>query len=104
MRKAVDNMNFETAAALMMAGSGGGGGSDVVELPKPDTVEYADLGAYDGQITEHYNVGKEDEYSLKIRINFGNKGTPNEQVYTLYFYDKDGYQTDSISFSGFYVG
>ena len=51
-----------------------------------------------------YNVGKEDEYSLKIRINFGNKGTPNEQVNSLYFYDKDGYQTDSISFDGFYVG
>ena len=53
-------MNFETAAALMMAGSGGGGGSDVVELPKPDNVEYTDLGDYDGQTTEHYNVGKED--------------------------------------------
>lgn len=97
-------MDFETAAALMMKGSGGSGGTDVVELPKPDTVEYADLGASDGQITEHYNVGKEDEYSLKIRVNFGDKGTPNEQVNNLYFYDKNGYQTDSISFSGFYVG
>lgn len=97
-------MDFETAAALMMKGSGSGGGSDVVELPKPDSVEYIDLDDYNGQITEHYNVGTENEYSLKIRINFGNKGTPNEQVNSLYFYDKDGYQTDSISFSGFYVG
>lgn len=97
-------MDFETAAALMMKGSGGGGGSDVVELPKPDNVEYADLDGNTGQITEHYNVGKEDEYSLKIRVTFSYKGTPNEQVSSLYFYDKDGSPIDSISFSGFYVG
>lgn len=78
--------------------------ADIITLPKPDSVEYADVDNYNGLITEHYNVGKENSYDLKVRVSFSNKGTPNEQITGLSFYDKDGQYTGYISFSGFYVG
>lgn len=66
--------------------------ADIITLPKPDSVEYADVDNYNGLITEHYNVGKENSYDLKVGVSFSNKGTPNEQITGLSFYAK----TDNI--------
>lgn len=92
-------MTFAEAAGIMIGGSGGAS-----ELPKPDQITYQDDGSYNGIITEHYNVGTDNEYTKQIRISFSNKGTPNETVSSLNFYDKDGNHEGYISFSGFYVG
>ena len=92
-------MTFAEAAGIMIGGSGG-----VSELPKPDHITYQDNGNYYGIITEYYNVGTDNQYTKKIRISFSNKGTPNETVDGLDFYDKDGNYEGYISFSGFYVG
>ena len=98
-------MDIATAAGIMMIGqTSSSDSSTTVELPKPDLVEYSDVDNYHGLITEHYNVGKDDAYDLKVGVSFGNKGTPNEQINSLNFYDKDGLYTGYISFSGFYVG
>lgn len=92
-------MTFAEAAGIMIGGSGGSS-----ELPKPDQVTYQDNGSSSGIITEHYNVGTDNEYTKKIIVSFSDKGTPNETVSSLYFYDKDGNYEGYISFSGFYVG
>ena len=92
-------MTFAEAAGIMIGGSGGSS-----ELPKPDQVTYQDNGRSSGIITEHYNVGTDNEYTKKIGVSFSNKGTPNETVSSLNFYDKDGNYEGYISFSGFYVG
>lgn len=92
-------MTFAEAAGIMISGSGGSS-----ELPKPDQVTYQDNGSSSGIITEHYNVGSDNEYTKKIEVSFSNKGTPNETVNSLNFYDKDGNYEGYISFSGFYVG
>lgn len=92
-------MTFAEAAGIMIGGSGGSS-----ELLKPDQVTYQDNGSSNGIITEHYNVGTENEYAKRVNVSFSNKGTPNETVNTLYFYDKNGSYEGSISFSGFYVG
>lgn len=92
-------MTFAEAAGIMI---GGGGGTS--ELSKPDQITYQDNGSSSGIITEHYNVGTDNEYIKRIEISFSNKGTPNETVNSLKFYDKDGNYEGSISFSGFYVG
>ena len=49
-------------------------------------------------------MGADDEYTKKIIISFSNKGTVNETVNSLSFYDKNNNYEGSISFSGFYVG
>ena len=92
-------MTFAEAAGIMIGGSGG-----VSELPKPDQVTYQDSGSSNGIITEHYNVGTGNEYTKSIGISFSNKGTANETVNRLVFYDKDRNYEGYISFSGFYVG
>ena len=92
-------MTFAEAAGIMIGGAGG-----TSELPKPDQITYQDNGSSNGIITEHYNVGTGNEYTKKIEISFSNKGTPNETVDSLNFYDKDGNYEGYISFSGFYVG
>ena len=92
-------MTFAEAAGIMIGGSGGAS-----ELPKPDRITYQDNNNSSGIITEHYNVGTGNEYTKKIGISFSNKGTPNETVDSLNFYDKDGNYEGYISFSGFYVG
>ena len=92
-------MTFAEAAGIMIGGSGGAS-----ELPKPDRITYQDNNSSSGIITEHYNVGTDNEYTKKIGISFSNKGTPNETVNSLNFYDKDGKYEGYISFSGFYVG
>lgn len=92
-------MTFAEAAGIMIGGSGG-----TSELPKPDRITYQDNNSSSGIITEHYNVGTDNEYTKKIGISFSNKGTPNETVDSLNFYDKDGNYEGYISFSGFYVG
>lgn len=92
-------MTFAEAAGIMIGGPGG-----VSELPKPDHINYQDNGSSSGIITEHYNVGTGNQYTKKIRISFSKKGTPNETVNGLDFYDKDGNYEGYISFSGFYVG
>ena len=92
-------MTFAEAAGIMIGGSGG-----TSELPKPDRITYQDNNSSSGIITEHYNVGTGNEYTKKIGISFSNKGTPNETVDSLNFYDKDGNYEGYISFSGFYVG
>lgn len=97
-------MTAEEAIILMIGGTGGGALPDIIELEKPTEVEYRDIDNYNGEIIEHYKVGTDDAYDLKIRVSFSNKGTPNEQVSQLSFYDKDGNYLDSISFSGFYIG
>lgn len=95
-------MTAEEAMILMIGGTGGT--PDIIELEKPKKVEYADIDNSTGQITEHYRVGEDDEYEMKVKIYFSNKGTPNEQVTELDFYDKNGNYLDYVSFSGFYVG
>lgn len=103
-------MDIATAAGIMMIGQTSSSDSSttsstsVVELPKPDLVEYSDVDNYNGLITEHYNVGKDDAYDLKVGVSFSNKGTPNEQINSLHFYDKNGQYAGYVSFSGFYVG
>ena len=92
-------MTFAEAAGIMIGGSGG-----TSELPKPDRITYQDNNSSSGIITEHYNMGTDNEYTKKIGISFSNKGTPNETVDSLNFYDKDGNYEGYISFSGFYVG
>lgn len=92
-------MTFAEAAGIMIGGDGGAS-----ELSKPDQITYQDNGSYNGIITEHYNVGTDNEYTKRIEISFSNKGTPNETVSSLRFYDKDGTYEGYISFSGFYVG
>lgn len=92
-------MTFAEAAGIMIGGSGGAS-----ELPKPDQITYQDNNSSSGIITEHYNVGTDNEYTKKIGISFSDKGTPNETVNSLNFYDKDGNYEGYISFSGFYVG
>ena len=92
-------MTFAEAAGIMIGGSGGAS-----ELPKPDRITYQDINSSSGIITEHYNVGTGNEYTKKIGISFSDKGTPNETVNSLNFYDKDGNYEGYISFSGFYVG
>ena len=93
-------MTFAEAAGIMIGGSGGG----TSELPKPDRITYQDNNSSSGISTEHYNVGTGNEYSKKIEISFSYKGTPNETINSLNFYDKDGNYEGYISFSGFYVG
>ena len=90
-------MTFAEAAGIMIGGSSS-------ELLKPDQVTYQDNGSSSGIITEHYNVGTDNEYTKKIGVSFSNKATPNETVNSLNFYDKDGNYEGDISFSGFYVG
>ena len=103
-------MDIATAAGIMMISQTSSSDSSttssisVVELPKPDLVEYSDVDNYNGLITEHYNVGKDDAYDLKVRVSFSNKGTPNEMINSLNFYDKNGQYAGYVSFSGFYVG
>ena len=104
MSKVVLDVTAEEAVILMIGGTGGGALPDIIDLEKPTLVEYKDIDSSTGEIIEHYKVGTDEEYELKIRVSFQNKGTPNEQVTYLYFYDKDGKYLDSISFSGFYVG
>ena len=91
-------MTFAEAAGIMIGGSGGAS-----ELPKPDQITYQD-NSNNGTITEHYNAGTDNEYTKRIEISFSYKGTPNETVNSLNFYDKDGNYEGYISFSGFYVG
>ena len=92
-------MTFAEAAGIMIGGSGGAS-----ELLKPDQITYQDDGSSSGVITEHYNVGTGNEYTKKIIVSFSNKGTVNEMVNNLSFYDKNNNYEGSISFSGFYVG
>lgn len=92
-------MTFAEAAGIMIGGSGGAS-----ELSKPDRITYQDDGSSSGTITEHYNAGTDNEYTKRIEISFSYKGTPNETVNSLNFYDKDGNYEGYISFSGFYVG
>ena len=92
-------MTFAEAAGIMIGGSGGAS-----ELPKPDRVIYKDLDSYSGEITEYYNIDTSNEYTKKIIVSFSNKGTVNETVNNLSFYDKNNNYEGSISFSGFYVG
>ena len=92
-------MTFAEAAGIMIGGSG-----SISELPKPDQITYQDKDSSSGTITEHYNAGTDNEYTKRIEISFSNKGTPNETVNSLNFYDKDGNYEGYISFSGFYVG
>lgn len=93
-------MTFEEAAGIMIGGSGG----SVAEPPKPELITYEDVNTSAGMITEHYNVGKDSEYTKKIGILFSNKGSVNEQISALNFLDKNGNVEHYVSFSGFYVG
>lgn len=93
-------MTFAEAAGIMI----GGGDGSVSEPPKPELITYEDIEGPRGTIIEHYNVGTDSEYTKKIIVVFNDKGTVNEQIASLHFYDKDGKHEGSISFSGFYVG
>lgn len=92
-------MTFAEAAGIMI-----GGNSGSTEPTMPDLITYTDTDSYSGVIIEHYNVGGSNAYTKRVNVSFSNKGTVNETVNSLHFYDKNGNSEGSISFSGFYVG
>lgn len=92
-------MTFAEAAGIMIGGNSGG-----TESAMPDLITYTDTDSYSGVIIEYYNVGGDNAYTKRINVSFSNKGTVNETVNSLDFYDRNGNSEGSISFSGFYVG
>lgn len=88
-------MTYGEAAAIMMSESGGS--SDPVI---PDSITYEDSGDYQATLSEKYSDGT----TKKVEVALSNKGTINEQVMGLTFYNTAGEKVKQISFSGFYVG
>lgn len=86
-------MTFVEAASIMI-----GGGTEP-QITYPESITYADDGDYGGILTEHYGDKTKD-----VKIQFVSKGTINEQIAGLTFYDENGDQVGRVSFSGFYVG
>ena len=100
-------MTSEEAALLMIGGAGSGSSesSETEGLEMPSRVEYSDVDSSRGMITEYYKEGTDNEYTLKIRVSFSDKGTANEQVTGLEVYYPNGYTVKhSIFFNGFYIG
>lgn len=77
--------------------SGSGGSMDPII---PDSITYKDNGDYQATLTEKYSDGT----TKKVEVALSNKGTINEQVTGLTFYNTAGEKVKQISFNGFYVG
>lgn len=88
-------MTFAQAAGIMMAGTGGASNPII-----PDSITYEDSGDYQATLTEKYSDGT----TKKVEVALNNKGTINEQVMGLTFYNTAGEKVKQISFVGFYVG
>lgn len=88
-------MTYGEAAAIMMRESGGS-----PEPVIPDSITYVDSGDYQATLTEKYSDGT----TKKVEVALSNKGTINEQVTGLTFYNTAGEKVKQISFGGFYVG
>ena len=77
--------------------SGSGGSMDPII---PDSITYTDNGDSQATLTEKYSDGT----TKKVEVALSNKGTINEQVMGLTFYNAAGEKVKQISFNGFYVG
>lgn len=66
----------------------------------PDSITYKDNGDSQATLTEKYSDGT----TKKVEVALSNKGTINEQVMGLTFYNTAGEKVKQISFDGFYVG
>ena len=66
----------------------------------PDSITYKDTGDSQATLTEKYSDGT----TKKVEVALSNKGTINEQVTGLTFYNTAGKKVKQISFDGFYVG
>lgn len=88
-------MTYSEAAAIMMSGSGGS-----MDPIIPDSITYKDTGDSQATLTEKYSDGT----TKKVEVALSNKGTINEQVMGLTFYNTAGEKVKQISFNGFYVG
>ena len=77
--------------------SGSGGSMDPII---PDSITYTDNGDSQATLTEKYSDGT----TKKVEVALSNKGTINEQVMGLTFYNTAGEKVKQISFNGFYVG
>lgn len=88
-------MTYGEAAAIMMSES-----SSPSALIIPDSITYKDTGDYQATLTEKYSDGT----TKKVEVALSNKGTINEQVMGLTFYNTAGEKVKQISFDGFYVG
>lgn len=94
-------MTSEEAAILMIGGVGGNSAAPAYRVA--DKITYKDSGTSGGIIEEEYGTG-EDKKTCQVRITFQNKGTMNEQITGLTFFDENGSQLGNTSFDGFYVG
>ena len=88
-------MTYGEAAAIMMSESGSSSA-----LIIPDSTTYKDTGDFQATLTEKYSDGT----TKKVEVALNNKGTINEQVMGLTFYNTAGEKVKQISFDGFYVG
>lgn len=88
-------MTYGEAAAIMMSESGSSSA-----LIIPDSITYKDTGDFQATLTEKYSDGT----TKKVEVALNNKGTINEQVMGLTFYNTAGEKVKQISFNGFYVG
>ena len=88
-------MTYGEAAAIMMNEPG-----SPSALIIPDSITYKDSGDYQATLTEKYSDGT----TKKVEVALSNKGTINEQVTGLTFYNTAGEKVKQISFDGFYVG
>ena len=88
-------MTYSEAAAIMMSESG-----SPSALIIPDSITYKDTGDHQATLTEKYSDGT----TKKVEVALSNKGTINEQVTGLTFYNTAGEKVKQISFNGFYVG
>ena len=88
-------MTYGEAAAIMTSESG-----SPSALIIPDSITYKDTGDYQATLTEKYSDGT----TKKVEVALNNKGTINEQVMGLTFYNTAGEKVKQISFDGFYVG
>lgn len=88
-------MTYGEAAAIMMNEPG-----SPSALIIPDSITYKDNGDSQATLTERYSDGT----TKKVEVALSNKGTINEQVMGLTFYNTAGEKVKQISFDGFYVG
>ena len=88
-------MTYGEAAAIMMSES-----DSPTALIIPDSITYKDTGDSQATLTEKYSDGT----TKKVEVALNNKGTINEQVMGLTFYNTAGEKVKQISFDGFYVG
>lgn len=89
-------MTSEEAAGILIGGSG-----ETSDSKKPYKITYNDVSYNSGLLTEYYI----DNTIKKVGIGLAYKGTVNEEVKYLRFYNDDGQSIkEEITFEGFYVG